>query len=130
MNYAKVLLCSMLLAGPGLLQAHTGLESAVPADGAVLHAAPATLALNFSGDVQLLKLDVAGADQPVALAFQPSGTAAKTFSIPLPALAPAAYMVSWTVLGADGHRVAGNFGFTVDPNAAESAGDAGEHHGH
>jgi copper resistance protein C len=132
MKYLKfLLLLPTLLLGTPLLLAHTGLETASPADGAVIKTAPTALELTFSGDVQLLKLDVAtvaGAAQETG--FEASATAAKTFSVPLPALAPAAYTVSWTVLGADGHRVEGSFGFTVDPAATESAGAASEHHGH
>ena len=132
MKYLKNLrLLPVLLFSSALLQAHTGLESASPADGAVIKAAPAALELNFSGDVQLLKLELAtaaGAAQQTG--FEATATAAKTFSVPLPALTPAAYMVNWTVLGADGHRVEGNFGFTVDPAATEAAGTAGAHSGH
>ncbi len=133
MKQAKFLLVAVLALGSTLSWAHTGLEQATPADGAVMHTAPTALDLAFSGDVQLLKLDIAdaaGAAQQTT--FQPSPAAAKTFSIPLPALAPAAYEVSWTILGADGHRVEGKLGFTVDPAATESAGTAhaDEHHGH
>jgi methionine-rich copper-binding protein CopC len=131
MKYPKVLLLSALTLASAWLHAHTGLAGATPADGAVLHAAPAALELDFTGDVQLLKVEVVdAADVVQPLEFQPSADAAKTFAIPLPALAPAAYEVSWTVLGADGHRVEGTFGFTVDPAATESAGTASEHQGH
>jgi methionine-rich copper-binding protein CopC len=131
MKSVKILLSSVLLLASGLLRAHTHLETAAPADGAVLHAAPATVELSFGEDVQLLKLDMAdaaGAAQDIG--FAPAAAAARSFSIPLPALAPSAYTVNWTVLGADGHRVEGHFGFTVDPNAAESAGAADAHHAH
>jgi methionine-rich copper-binding protein CopC len=128
MKSLKLLLSSLLLLVSGVLRAHTHLEAAVPADGAVLKAAPAAIELTFGEDVQLLKVEVAGASGPVALDFAPSATATKTFSLALPALAPSAYTVNWTVLGADGHRVDGHFAFTVDPAATESAGAA--HHEH
>jgi copper resistance protein C len=131
MKRLKILLCSTLLLASGLLRAHTHLEAAAPADGAVLQAAPATLDLTFGEDVQLLKLDVSNAAGTAQeLGFTPAADAAKTFSIVLPALAPSAYTVNWTVLGADGHRVEGKFAFTVDPAAVESAGAHAEHHGH
>ena len=130
MKPVKLLLSSVLLLASGLLRAHTHLETAAPADGAVLHAPPATIELAFGEDVQLLKLDIANAaGMAQDIGFAPAATAAKTFSVPLPALAPSAYTVNWTVLGADGHRVEGHFGFAVDPAAAESAGTA-EHHAH
>lgn len=130
MKTAKRLLPFLLLLASGLLRAHTHLEAATPADGAVVNAAPATLELAFGEDVQLLKVDVtnaAGAVQDIG--FAATATAAKTFSVALPALAPSAYTVNWTILGADGHRVEGHFGFTVDPAATQAAG-AAEHHGH
>ena len=131
MKQLKIVLWSTLLLASRLLHAHTHLEAAEPADGAVLKAAPATLDLSFGEAVQLLKVDIAnatGAAQDIG--FAPAANAAKTFSITLPALAPSTYTVNWTVLGADGHRVEGHFGFTIDPNAAESAGAHAEHHGH
>ncbi len=133
MKYAKLLVLPVFLLGSALLRAHTGLAESNPSDGAVLNAAPTTLALGFSADVQLLKVDIADAAGVAQdTVFEPSATAAKTFSVPLPALEPAVYKVSWTILGADGHRVEGSFGFTVDPAATEAAGTAtaAEHTGH
>jgi methionine-rich copper-binding protein CopC len=130
MKCIKLLLCSTLLLASSLLRAHTHLETAVPADGAVLKAAPSTLELSFGEDVQLLKLDVANAaGVPQPLSFVAGATATKTFSIAVSPLAPAAYTVNWTVLGADGHRVEGHYSFTIDPAATESTGGA-EHHAH
>jgi methionine-rich copper-binding protein CopC len=130
MKRITLLLGSILLLASGLLRAHTHLETAIPADGAMLKTAPATLELSFGENVQLLKLDVAnaaGAAQDIG--FTAGASAAKTFSVAVPALAPSAYTVNWTVLGADGHRVEGHYSFTIDPAAAESAGGA-EHHAH
>jgi methionine-rich copper-binding protein CopC len=128
-----LLLLPALLLGSALLYAHTALKEATPADGAVLNLAPTSLELSFTGEVQLLKLDLAtAAGAAQASGFKASAESASTYSIPLPALAPAAYEVNWTVLGADGHRVEGSFGFTVDPAAAASAGTASaqDHSGH
>lgn len=122
-NYLKMLLLAGLMQGSTGLLAHTKLESATPADGASLGEVPKALELGFSEDVQLLKLEVAteaGVAQEID--FKPNATATKTFSIPLPALAADAYVVRWTVLGADGHRVEGSLGFLVDPVAHEPAG--------
>lgn len=131
MKFMKLLLIAALSLASSLLFAHTELETAKPADGAVVHKAPAALELTFTEEVQLLKLDVAdAAGKAVATTFKASADSLKTFSVALPAMTPAAYKVSWTVLGKDGHRVEGSLGFTIDPNAAESAGGASEHHGH
>lgn len=128
MKSMKLVLSSLLLLASSLLRAHTHLEAAAPADGAVLKAAPPAVELTFGDEVQLLKLELASATgATVAMDFQASGTASKTFSVSLPALAPSTYTVNWTVLGADGHRIEGRFAFTVDPAAAESAGATGHH---
>jgi copper resistance protein C len=130
MKHLQFFLISALLAASAPLLAHTHLEAATPADGAVLKTAPASVELSFGEDVQLLKLDVAGASgEAVEIDFKPSAISSKAFVVPLPSLKPSVYTVDWTVLGADGHRLEGHFGFTVDPAAAESAGHA-EHHDH
>jgi methionine-rich copper-binding protein CopC len=132
MKIVKRLLLPLLLLASSLLHAHTELASATPADGAVLHAAPAAQQLAFTEEVQLLKLVVTdAAGKAVETGFQASATAQKAFTLALPALPPAAYKVSWTLLGKDGHRVEGSLGFTVDPNATETTGGAAthEHHG-
>lgn len=126
----RMLLLPLLLLGSTLLQAHTALKEALPADGAVLNVAPTTLELGFSEEVQLLKVDVSAAGTAQDIGFKPSAAAARTFSLPLPALRPAAYTVNWTILGADGHRVEGTLGFTVDPAAAAAAGATDAHQGH
>ena len=113
------------------LYAHTKLTESMPADGAVLSEAPAALELKFSDEVQLLKLEIAndaGANQETD--FAPSADSATTFSVTLPALAPSAYAVKWTIVGADGHRVEGNLGFLVDAVAHEPADVEGAHDGH
>lgn len=131
MKRAHILLWSLLALTPALL-AHTHIEAVAPADGAVLKAAPPTLEFAFGEAVQLLKVDLtnaAGAAQDIG--FTAEATAAKTFSVALPALAPSAYTVNWTVLGADGHRLEGHFGFTIDPAATATTGsEQAEHHAH
>jgi methionine-rich copper-binding protein CopC len=116
-----LLLVPALLLSPVLL-AHTELQESTPADGAVLQEPPAALELKFSADVQLLKLEIANADGAAQdIAFTASASAAKAFSVPLPAMEPAAYSVNWTILGADGHRMEGSLSFLVDAVAHEPA---------
>jgi methionine-rich copper-binding protein CopC len=120
-KYMKVMLSGLLVAAAGL-QAHTMLQTSTPADGAVLDEAPETLELGFGADVQLLKLEIAtDAGAVEDMKFTPVATAAKSFSVPLPALEPAAYLVTWTILGADGHRMEGTLSFLVDETAHEPA---------
>ena len=130
------LLLPLLLLGSTAF-AHTELAESVPVDGAVLTEAPPALELTFSADVQLLKLDITSAEGvALDLDFTPSATAARTFSIPLPALEPAPYAATWTIVGADGHRVEGELSFLLDATAHEPADaegeqpDASAHDGH
>jgi methionine-rich copper-binding protein CopC len=85
--------------------------------------------------VQLLKLELVDAGgEAIDIDFTPASAAQKTFSIVLPVLKAAGYMVNWTVLGKDGHKVAGVLEFVVDPQSGESTGtteafdDHGKHH--
>lgn len=121
----SMLLASGLCLFSSLLHAHTELKQASPADGAVMKQAPIAVQLGFSEPVQLLKLGLAdGTGAAVATGFKATADSLTSFSVPMPVLAPASYKVSWTIVGKDGHRVEGSLGFTVDPNAAESAGKA------
>jgi len=127
----SLLLAHALCLFSSVLYAHTELKQAKPADGAVLNHAPAVLELAFSEPVQLLKLSVVdGTGVAVVTGFKAAADSKKTFSISLPALVPAVYKASWTIVGKDGHRVEAGLGFTVDPNAPESPGKAPEHHEH
>ena len=128
-NLQALLFAGLTLASTALL-AHTKLESVVPADGAALREAPQVLELGFSDEVQLLKLDLA-TEAGVAqdMDFTPVATAAKTFSVPLPALGPESYVVNWTIVGADGHRIEGKTSFLVDPVAHEPADVQGDDSG-
>jgi copper resistance protein C len=124
MNAMKLLallgVCSVI--SPAAL-AHTDLASSSPIDGAVSNSAPPAIELNFNGDVQLLKLQIAGSNTgEVASAFKPSAAKQQSFVVALPALVEDTYTVNWTVLGADGHRVEKSFTFTVDAAAREQAG--------
>jgi len=112
--------------------AHDSLVSSDPADGAVLGAPPATVTLEFSGEViptgtQVVVTDASGA--PVdAGAPEVAGTQVVAA---LPADLPAgAYTVAWRVVSSDGHPIEGALGFTLEgaaspsPSAAASSGAA------
>jgi methionine-rich copper-binding protein CopC len=94
--------------------AHAHLQEAIPADQAVLHSAPRELTLRFSEPAQLTALALerdGGAPAPLTL---PSGQAQRIV-VPLPALAPGHYRVSFRALSADGHIVPGQVRFTLSP---------------
>ena len=95
--------------------AHTGLESSVPIDNAMLMESPKAIELNFTEEVHLTKFEVTSkmSGNPVEVDFTPSVTASSNFSLPVPALPMGSYQVNWALLGGDGHQIEGFFGFMV-----------------
>jgi copper transport protein len=113
MKLARLIGGPLLLLASGAALAHAHLEKASPADGSVITRAPQSLVLDFSESAQLSALWIAkdgGARQKVApLPQQPQ----QRIVVALPALLPGNYVVSWRVVGADGHVVPGQIRFTL-----------------
>jgi copper transport protein len=104
------LLAFALLGWPPPAQAHASLVASEPADGAHLDAAPTELLLRFDELVMPLSLRVTGPGTGELL-LPPPGTFLQAV---LPAgLGEGIYVVSWRVVSADGHPVAGAFAFGV-----------------
>ncbi len=100
-------------AGSAGVEAHTHLLSSVPRDGSRLAAAPASITLEFSEAARLTALWVerAGGEKQ---RMRPSLQEARTrITIALPALTPGDYVISWRVVGADGHVLPGRLRFTL-----------------
>ncbi len=113
MNRLRVLALCCALSLPAAACAHAHLVRAVPADGSVLRTAPARVVLTFSEAARLTALWVApegGTRQKIApLPADP----AADISVALPPLAPGRYVLSWRVVGGDGHVVPGELHFTL-----------------
>jgi methionine-rich copper-binding protein CopC len=88
------------------------LAASTPSDGAVLAAAPRTLALTFSHPVVLQTVAITGPNGPVRATFRRPGAAAASYAIALPALGAGAYEANWTANG-QGHSMNGVVRFTV-----------------
>lgn len=104
----------MLLASPAAAWAHAALQSAHPAAGQVIAAAPERIDLQFNEPVQLLSLrliDAAGLDRsPQSTPEVRDGQVLW----PLPERLPdGRYLVSWRVSSLDGHIIGGTFTFTI-----------------
>jgi methionine-rich copper-binding protein CopC len=114
MKPAGALAGLVLMAAVSAALAHAHLLEATPADGSVISAAPTKLALRFSEDARLTALSIeksgAGSQKLAPLPQQPQSK----IVVPLPALAPGHYLVSWRALSADGHVVAGQLHFTLN----------------
>ena len=112
-QYAAPLAALALLATAGQALAHAHLLASTPAADASV-AAPKQLALSFSEKLEpkfsgLELTKVGGGDVAVATAVADKSMTA-TVKAPL---APGAYKVMWHVVSADGHKMKGDYAFTV-----------------
>ncbi len=115
----KPLFAMALLACATVANAHAHLRSSIPADASTVSASPPSLVLNFSESALLTAAAIQGAGG-AARKLEPLPTkAAAQLSLPLPALAPGTYVVSWRMLSADGHIVPGSIHFTVAPGSGQ-----------
>jgi methionine-rich copper-binding protein CopC len=127
MKISLAFLAAALLGVSALAQAHTHLKAAQPAEGSVLTAPPANIVLTFSEAARLTALTLqkdGGAEEK--LAPLPTAAAAEA-SVPAGKLAPGKYVLSYRVVSADNHIMAGKIHFTLDPSATPSAGKAPAH---
>lgn len=105
----------------GAASAHSALKASTPADGAELASAPTEIVLEFASDARLAKFAIAKDGTDLAIGFKPIMTAAKEFSIPVEGLSAGAYSVSFSIIGDDGHTVAGHFNFGVGVSVHKAA---------
>lgn len=121
-----------LLAGAGPASAHAALTGSDPQQGAVVDRAPAQVSLTFSESVSvdddsLRVLDPKGKRVDDG---SPSGTGGTTYSVKLhTGLPDGTYTVTYQVVSADSHPVAGAYTFSVgapsDTSVSASAQEAG-----
>ncbi|MBL1379521.1 copper resistance CopC/CopD family protein [Zobellella iuensis] len=102
----------LILLGSGGARAHAVLLHSVPAEGSLLNESPAWLVLQFNERVSPLVLTLIGPDgEPQRLEGVQS---AQQLRIEVPAaLAPGNWLLSWRVVSADGHPIAGALAFAV-----------------
>jgi copper transport protein len=112
-------LCGLALSlAVALAQAHAHLQKAVPADGSVIAAAPASVVLSFSEAAHLTACWIQKGEGPKQKIGSLPTEPARQISVRLPQLGPGTYVVSWRVIGDDSHIVPGQVRFTVSPGAA------------
>lgn len=105
--------------------AHAHLQKSSPADNSVITTAPSNLVLHFSEAGRLTVLSIQKGDEPPQNLKPLPATSAQQISVPLPALTPGSYAVSWRVLSDDGHVMAGALHFTL---ASDHATDGPAQH--
>lgn len=103
---------------PGVSMAHSKLESSVPGQDASITASPERIELTFNTKIEKLSnfkvLNAAGEEMDTERA-EVNG---ETMSGAVPSVLPnGIYTVKWTIIGADGHSVEGNYTFTVEAPA-------------
>lgn len=108
----------ILITAPMAAEAHTRFLMSEPAPDAVLSTAPQVVQLWFSKPVEsaFSRIEVKGPDgqrfDTDNVRHNPED--AKILEVGLPKLPPATYHVDWSVVSGDGHRVKGDFSFTVE----------------
>lgn len=123
-----------VFSSPSTVSAHARLVESSPAVGEVLQAAPATVTITFSNDIQKITgtygIDVVGADGMDATAGEATldDNNRSVLGVPLqPNLSAGRYVVTYkNVSDADGDAFDGGFAFYVgvEPTAEELAEDA------
>ncbi|PTM95548.1 copper resistance CopC/CopD family protein [Streptomyces sp. VMFN-G11Ma] len=128
-----VLLCltviGVLLAGAGPASAHAALTGSDPAQGVVVDTAPSQVTLTFSekvatSDDSLRVLDPKGKRVDAGNPANVSGT---SYAVKLKGgLSDGTYTVSWQVVSADSHPVAGAFTFSIGAPSSTSVKAVGQ----
>ncbi len=126
MKSGRVISASVaLLVLIGTAFGHAHLQKAAPADGSTISRAPPNVVLTFSEAARLTAAWIQKGEEPKQkLAPLPDQTAVEV-TIPLPALSPGGYVVSWRALSADGHVMPGQIRFTISPDKAGAASKTG-----
>lgn len=111
-----LLIClAVLWLVPGVAMAHSKLEKAVPAQDATLAVSPERIELTFNTKIEKLsqfKIMNAAGEEIEHDKIEVDGRA---MSGNVPAALPnGSYTVKWTIIGADGHSVEGDYAFTVE----------------
>jgi methionine-rich copper-binding protein CopC len=113
MSLSHELRAWVLLLGASAAQAHPHLQQVTPADGSVVTSAPTQLVLRFSEAARLSVLAIGQGEGPRQKLTPLPQQSQATIVVKLPPLSPGRYVVSWRVMGVDGHVVPGEIHFTL-----------------
>jgi methionine-rich copper-binding protein CopC len=113
MKLLRRVLALAMLTIASIAAAHVHLKQSVPAEGAVVTAAPAQIVLTFNEPALLTALWIqldANAKQKLG----PVPTEAQaTITVATPGLKPGKYVVTWRAVAPDRHVMSGQLHFTV-----------------
>jgi len=116
-QFTSVAAVATMALAPMAASAHGKLESAVPAAGSTLDAAPDALWLTFNEDLESTFSTVKVSDSTgVAVTKEKAKVDAsnpRVLTIALPKLASGSYSVQWAVMTHDAHKTKGTYAFQV-----------------
>ena len=117
MNTKTIIAACALIAASAGAQAHAKLESSLPKANSELAGAPAQIRLRFNEPLEAAFSKIALVDARQAAVALPAIAIDKAdpkvmFAAP-PPLKPGKYEVRWTAMTRDGHKVKGQYAFSV-----------------
>ncbi len=112
---AALALAVVLTAGAGTALGHSDVVATAPRDGARLKAAPRAVTVTYASPlaaaVEATVRAPGGSARPVKPRLDARN--ARRVIVPVRGRGPGRYRASWTVLGTDGHELAGSASFVV-----------------
>lgn len=116
-RFTRSLLVLTVAIAPAIALAHGKLESAEPPAGSTVSAAASPLRMIFNEELEpafstARVTDAAGKSVSTEKA-KVDGTNPRVLTVAVPKLAAGTYSVSWSVMTHDGHKVKGEYKFTV-----------------
>ena len=94
--------------------AHAKLVGAVPTANSTVATAPKEIALTFNEKIKLITCKVTDKDGKDAPGVDPARADGATLRIPVKAMIPGQYTVSYRIAGDDGHVINASMMFTVE----------------
>ncbi|KVT04352.1 copper resistance protein CopC [Burkholderia sp. MSMB1078WGS] len=108
---------AILAVAPVAASAHGKLESAAPAAGSTVDAAPDTVRLTFNEDLEpafsSVKVSDASGNAVTQDKAKVDASNPRVMTVAMPKLAAGAYTVQWAAMTADAHRTKGTYTFRV-----------------
>lgn len=122
-----IVVAMALLLMPRVAEAHLGLSSSTPANGAQLAAAPRSFRLTFTEPVErsIARVRLVGPDGAeilISALHQPADSAQVLLGDILGPLVAGPHTIEWRVTGADGHPVRGTVAFVIEAGAVGVTG--------
>lgn len=125
MKLLKTLTLIMLFLLSAGASAHSKLMTTTPGNEAKISESPEQILLAFNRNVRLLKVElIPDGGDAVDIGFKPMMKKAEEFAVTLPELEAADYLVKWIAMGGDGHKMKGEFSFSLVAAADATESDA------